>query len=282
MGNAGKYAVPVLGAVLVLSLTACGGGDDKKSAGSSKGTGSASGAPQSVDRKDAKAVLASSAKKTSEVTAFKIVLTTKDNEGDTRAEQSWRKKPTPLTAVKSISNAPGKPGKETYSIVTGGFVYTKTDQVPASGKSWIKIETKAGTDPNRIEGFVSDRLAALNATPSTQWVGAETVNGRPADHYRATVVMADLAKYEGPAMSKTVRDGYVGDAKEAGRKQVVLDMWVGKDDLPLKSQEAGKGKKGDEVVTEEYSDYGVAPKDEAPPASAALTWDEYLKALDKG
>ncbi|MFB7744986.1 hypothetical protein [Streptomyces sp. NPDC056132] len=264
-----------------MSLTACGGGDDKKGGGSAKAGGSASESPKSVDRKDAKAVLASSAKKTSEVTAFKIVLTTKDNEGDTRAEQSWRKKPQPLTTVKSISNAPGKPGKESYSIVTGGVVYTKTDQVPASGKSWFKIETKAGTDPNRIEGFVSDRLAALNATPSTQWVGAETVNGRPADHYRATIVMADLAKYEGPAMSKAARDGYVRDAKEAGRKQVVLDMWVGKDDLPLKSQEAGKGKKGDEVVTEEYSNYGAGPKDEAPPASAVLTWDEYLNALAK-
>ncbi|MFD7167067.1 hypothetical protein [Streptomyces violascens] len=70
--------------------------------------------------------------------------------------------------------------------------------------------------------------------------------------------------------------------EQAGKTQVVLDVWVGKDDLVLKSQQSGKGKQGDEVVTEEYSDYGVASKEEAPPASAVLTWDEYMAALSKG
>ncbi|MFB7644577.1 hypothetical protein ACWCWQ_07855 [Streptomyces sp. NPDC001571] len=281
MGNAGKYAVPVLGAVLVLSLTACGGGDDKKSAGSAKPSGSASAAAKSADRLDVRAVLKSASKKTSEATAFKIVQTTKNNEGDKRVEESWRRKPAPFTTVKSISNAPGKPGKESYSIVTGGFVYTKTDQVPASGKSWFKIETKAGTDPQRTEGLASDRLAVLLAS-ATGRVGEETVNGRLADRYQATVTMADLAHYDRPDLSKEVRDGYLADAKEAGQASVVLDMWIGKDDLPLKSQQRGKGKHGDEDVTEVYSDYGVAPKEQAPPASDVLTWDEYMDALMKG
>ncbi|MFF4187906.1 hypothetical protein ACFYZ9_32405 [Streptomyces sp. NPDC001691] len=83
-------------------------------------------------------------------------------------------------------------------------------------------------------------------------------------------------------MDDVGRDGYVAGAKEAGRTQVVLDLWVGKDDLVLKSQEAGKGKQGDEVVTEEYSAYGVDPKLDAPPASSVLTWDEYMGALSKG
>lgn len=188
----------------------------------------------------------------------------------------------PLIAVKATDNKPGKPGKETYSIVTGGFVYTKTDQVPAIGKSWFKIETKGGTDPNRVEGLLPDHLGALGATSTTKWVGDEAVGGHPADHYQATVVMADPAKYDGPAMNDVSRDGYVVGAKQAGKTQVVLDVWVGKDDRVLKSQESGKGKQGDEVVTEEYSDYGVAPKGEAPPASAVLTWDECTAALSKG
>jgi hypothetical protein len=283
VGIARKCAVPVLGAVLAVSLSACGGGDDSKGADGKKDAKSAaSSAPKSADRRDAKAVISAAAKKTSEVTAFKTVRTTKNPQDDKRSEQVWRKKPAPLTAVRATDNKPGKPGKETYSIITGGFVYTKTDQVPSSGKSWFKIETKAGTDPNRVEGLLPDYLGALGATSTTKWVGDEAVGGRPADHYSATVVMADLAKYDGPAMDDVSRDGYVADAKQAGKTQVVLDVWVGKDDLVLKSQESGKGKQGDEVVTEEYSDYGVDPKVDAPPASAVLTWDEYMAALSKG
>uniref|UniRef100_A0AAU2V4U8 Uncharacterized protein n=1 Tax=Streptomyces sp. NBC_00003 TaxID=2903608 RepID=A0AAU2V4U8_9ACTN len=89
-----------------------------------------------------------------------------------RLDGVWRKKPAPLTAVKATDNKPGEPGKETYSIVTGGFVYTKTDQVPATGKSWFKIETKAGADPNRVEGLLPDYLGALGATGSTKWIGS--------------------------------------------------------------------------------------------------------------
>lgn len=283
VGTAKKYAVPFLGAVLAVGLTACGGGDDSKSADGQKGAGgTASSAPKSAERSDAKSVIAAAAKKTAGVTAYKIDQTTKNSEGEKRSEQAWRKKPVPLTVVKSTEKKPGATDRESYSIVTGGAVYTKTDKVPTTGKSWFKIETQAGKDPNRVEGLLPGRLGALGATSSTKWVGSEPVGGHPADHYSATVVLSELATYEGPAMNHADRDEYVLGAKDAGESQVVVDVWVGKDDLVLKSQEHGKGKHGDEVVTEEYSDYGIAPKEEAPPASAVLTWDEYMAALTKG
>ncbi|MFE9406715.1 hypothetical protein ACFYNY_33970 [Streptomyces sp. NPDC006530] len=283
MGTARKYAVPFLGAALAVGLTACGGGDDSKSGEGQKGAkGTASSAPKSADRSDAKSVIAAAAKKTADVTAYKIDQKTKNSEGDRRSEQAWRKKPVPLTVVKTTENKPGQKARESYSIVTGGSVYTKTDKVPATGKSWFKIETQAGRNPNRVEGLLPGRLGVLGATASTKWVGSEPVGSHPADRYSATVVLSELATYEGPAMNHADRDEYVLAAKDAGESQVVVDVWVGKDDIVLKSQEHGKGKHGDEVVTEEYSDYGIAPKEEAPPASAVLTWDEYMAALTKG
>ncbi|WP_125511394.1 hypothetical protein [Streptomyces sp. WAC 01529] len=262
-----------VGAALTMVLAGCGGngGDDRSGAGRDQGKAAQD------ERKDARAVLTAAAKKTAAQSSYKTVQTGQG--GTDRAEMLYQKKPAASVIKAEVSKSAANPNGVSHMLSTGGSTYVKTDKVP--GKSWYSMDLGGGEDGGgapRAAGYVAEFAGALAATESTEWVAEEKAGGRTADHYRGKVVLDELAKYTGPALSKDRRDLYVTMAKKQGMKSVVIDMWVGKDDLILKSRETGEGKKGREVINEEYSDFGAVPAISAPPAGSVATWDEFIAA----
>ncbi|MEU7580836.1 hypothetical protein AB0B50_24890 [Streptomyces sp. NPDC041068] len=264
-----------VGAALTMTLAGCGsdgGGDDPGGAARDKGGASRD------DRTDAREVLLAAAKKTGAQPSYKTIQTGKG--GSDRSEMLYQKKPAATVVKAEVGKSAANPDGTSHMLSAGGVTYVKTAKVP--GKSWYSMDVggsgshKEGAP--RAAGYVAEFTGALAATKSTEWVAEEKVGGRPADHYRGKVVLDELAKYRGPALSKDLRDMYVGLAKKQGMSSVVIDMWVGKDDLVLKSRETGTGKKGREEINEEYSDFGAVPRISAPPAGAVATWDEFIAA----
>lgn len=252
--------------MLAMGLTACSGGK----------------ADDNVAQKDARAVLADAAEKTAVQNSYR---TRQSGSSDgSVAEMAWQRKP-----FFSSTNIHGKktednPSGETYLVGTAEGAFTKTDKIP--GKEWFRIEPSSGkgdkeADRSRSRGLLTELLGALNATGDAKWVRAEKVHGRPTDHFQGTVVLAELAKYQGPAMDKDVHDWYVGTLQKSGKKQAVIDIWVGRDGLVVKAQEVSSGDKGQERITEEYRDYGADLKGEVPPANEVASFDEYIQALAK-
>jgi hypothetical protein len=270
-----RFAVPVVGSlVLAVGLTACGGG------GGSGGDGNKSGAGASQP-KDARAALAAAAKKTGEQNSYKTRQSGSSSE-DGVTDMAWQRTPFYSSMQVHGKKTKDNPSGETYLVDTADGAYTKTDRIP--GKDWFKMDPSSDkkTDRSRSRGLLTEFFGALNATGSAKWVGAEQIGGQPTDHFQGTVNIAELAKYQGPAMDKDSHDWYVDVMRKGGKDQAVIDLWIGKDDLVAKSQEVSSGKKGQERIVEEYSEYGTSLKAEIPPADRVATFDEYIEALAKG
>lgn len=260
------------GAALTVVLAGCGG--ESHNSGASRVEDEAA-----KKRTDARTVLVVAARKTAEQASYKTVQTGEG--GSDRSEMLFQQKPYASVIMSWGKKTEDNPSGFNHMISMGDAIYVKSDHVP--GKSWYRMDQNGGGDPgnSRAAGFINEIAGALAATGSTSWVGEEQVGGRPADHYRGTVVFDELAHYTGPAIKDDVRDYYVQLAKRRGETSAVLDMWVGKDDLILKSQEVTTGSKGQEQVFEEYSDFGAVPAITAPPADTVATWDEFIAGKTK-
>lgn len=288
-----KSALAVTAGALVMGLTACGGGDGAKSSDGSDGK-KGSGGAAAAKRPDAPVVLKAALAKMEGQSSYKTVETAKTgSEPETRAEMKFRNEPE-ATEIKSL----GEKSKGTHILSVGGVTYMATDQVP--GKHWFTMDDlgsapkkpaapagKSGEKPKenperRIQGSMKKWVGALLAgSKDLRHVGVETVGGRPTDRYRGTVVLADLEHYEGPAMAKEYRDLYLLQTKKSGMKQTEIDVWVDRDNLIAKEEERGSTPKGDERITEEFSDYGMDPKLVAPDRKDVASWQEYVASAGK-
>ncbi|TGA91861.1 hypothetical protein [Streptomyces sp. MZ04] len=266
-----------MGAALTIMAAGCGGdgGSDRGDAGKDNGKGGDDKSHARTDaRADARAVLLAAAKKTGAQTSYKTVQTGQG--GTDRSEMLYQRKPAATVIKAEVTKSAAAPDGISHMVSLGGTTYVKTDKVP--GKSWYSMDIGGGAGAPRAAGYVPEFAGALAATKSTKWIAEEKVGGHPADHYRGTVVLSELADYTGPALDEDLRDAYVEGAEKQGMKSVVIDMWVGKDDLVLKSRETGEGSKGREVINEEYSAFGAVPKIAAPVAGTVATWDEFISA----
>ncbi|MGW0532287.1 hypothetical protein [Streptomyces sp. NPDC003032] len=263
-----------VGAALTMVLAGCGGEGDGADGDQGKASQNERAEERKDQRKDARAVLTAAARKTAAQSSYKTIQTGQG--GTDRSEMLYQKKPGATVIKAQVSKSAINPDGVSHMLSTGGSTYVKTDKVP--GKSWYSMDLGGGGGAPRGAGYVAEFTGALAATESTEWVAEEKVGGRPADHYRGKVVLDELAKYDGPALSADLRDLYVKMAKKQGMESVVIDMWVGKDDLVLKARETGEGKKGRDEINEEYSDFGAVPKISAPPAASVATWDQFIAA----
>ncbi|MEV8016002.1 hypothetical protein AB0O76_06600 [Streptomyces sp. NPDC086554] len=266
-----------VGAALTVTVAGCGGdggsdrGSDRGDAGKGQGQG---GDNKSDARTDARTVLLAAAKKTGAQSSYKTVQTGQG--GSDRSEMLYQRKPAATVIKAEVTKSAANPDGISHMLSLGGTTYVKTDKVP--GKSWYSMDVGGGGGAPRAAGYVPEFAGALAATKSTKWIAEEKIAGRTADHYRGTVVLSELAEYTGAALDEDLRDAYVEGAQKQGMKSVVIDMWVGKDDLVLKSRETGESSKGREVINEEYSHFGAVPKIAAPAPGTVATWDEFISA----
>lgn len=286
-------ALATAGAALAVMLAGCGSGE-------SEGAGPRPGAPESErgegeagpgkgpakgngEGADVRAALTAAARKTGEQSSYRTLQSGEPGAG--HSEMVFQKSPSASVIKAWTQPSRANPSGFTQTVSLGGKTYVHTDDVP--GKSWYTMDdtayaggAKASGGP-RAAGYVPEFTGALAASPSTRRVGEERVGGRAADHYRGTVVMDELAAYSGPAIDRRVRDGYVAGARQQGMESAVIDLWVGKDGLVLKSREAGRGSKGPGLIVEEYTDFGAVPPVTAPPADTVATWKEFVDGVSQ-
>ncbi|GAA0445033.1 hypothetical protein ABZ951_02305 [Streptomyces sp. NPDC046215] len=280
-----KSVMAAASAALVMGLAACGG-HDTKAADAEDGSSARPGGAAAGKRADAPVVLKAAVAKMAQQNSYRTVETSKTgDEPEARAEMVFQNEPE-ATEVKTA---------ETHMLSVDGVSYMATKDVP--GKSWFTTDEPAAkaeqpaaspsTPPKenayrRVGGSVKKWVGALLAvSKDLKHVGGDTVGGRVTDHYRGTVVLADLKNYEGPAMTKDYRDVYVLQTGESGTQKAEIDVWVDKDGFIAKEEEKGRTSKGDQRITEEFSDYGVAPKLRAPDSKDVATWSEYVAAGSK-
>ncbi|PNE30498.1 hypothetical protein AF335_30120 [Streptomyces eurocidicus] len=243
-----KCAVAATGAALALGLTACGGDGDAR---------------------DPRAALTAAGQKVAEQNSYKTEQLTKDADGEKRDEHAFSRKPD-LASTKSWG--PGHGTEASIEMVsTEKTVFNRSPR--RSGERWLRIDRegplpgKKFPGPREAQGELPNWLAALGASKGVTEVGEETVRGKPATHFKGTVVLDELEDDKGDALRDSLRDtheNFVLPRRVSGFHQVDIDIWIGRDGLPLKGRESGKGSKGASDTTEEYTDYGVDPKIQVP------------------
>ncbi|MEV5238363.1 hypothetical protein AB0K89_04430 [Streptomyces cinnamoneus] len=280
-----KSVMAAASAALVMGLAACGG-QGTKAPDAVDGSSARPGGAAAGERADAPAVLKAAMEKMAQQNSYRTVETARTgNEPESRAEMAFRNEPE-ATEVKT---------PDTHMVSVGHASYMATTDIP--GKSWFAMDepnsgaqkptASPSTPPKenagrRVAGSVKKWVGALlAASKDLKRVGGETVGGRATDHYRGTVVLADLKNYQGPAMTKDYRDLYLLQSGKAGMEKAEIDVWVDKSGFIAKEEEKGRTPKGDERITEEFSDYGVDPKIKAPDAKDVATWSEYVAAGSK-
>ncbi|MEV0282361.1 hypothetical protein AB0I22_39205 [Streptomyces sp. NPDC050610] len=281
-----KSVTAAISAALVMGLAACGGHDTTASDVKS-GSSARPGGAVADERAAAPAVLKAALAKMARQNSYRTVETAKTGgEPESRTEMAFRNEPE-ATEIKSA---------EVHLLSVGGTSYMATKDVP--GKSWFTMDepdsgakkqatASPSTPPKenagrRVGGSVKKWVGALlAASKDLKHVGRETTGGRATDHYHGTVVLADLKNYEGPAMTKDYRDLYLLQSGKAGRKKPEIDVWVDENGFIAKEEEKGRTAKGDERITETFSDYGADPKIKAPDPKDVATWSQYVAASGK-
>ncbi|ARZ67709.1 putative lipoprotein [Streptomyces albireticuli] len=267
MNGIQKCVVAAAGAALTLGLTACGGGEER----------------------DPHAALKAARQKTAQQNSYKTKQLTKDAGGEKREEHAFSREPD-LSSTKSWGprgKAPGRGSEVSIEMIsTEKTLFARAPRM--SRDRWLRTDRdgpvpgKKDPGPREAQGELPDWLAALGASKGVTKVGEETVGGKPATHFKGTVVLDELDEYKGDAIQDDQREHFTRPRRISGLHEVDIDIWVGRDDLPLKARESGKGSKGPVDTTEEYTDYGVDPKIQVPAAKDTMSIEEYTSGKYDG
>ncbi|MFE0046110.1 LolA-like protein [Streptomyces albireticuli] len=284
-----KSFLAATGAALALTLTACGGGGGSESSG-----GGAAKNGAKADTRDPYAVLKAAKAKVAKQNSYKTKRLAKNSEGHERVEYAFSREPD-LTDKKSwdYSREAKENGLDNYDQMVGTEDALFTRNAGLAGGRWLRTDVKdkaaekeairKGEIQQRAEGELPNWLGVLGASKGVTKVGEEKVGGKPAAHFKGTVVLDELEKYKGDAMRDWLRESFVEERRKRGHDKVDVDVWIGRDDLPLKAQESGKDSKGPRDTTEEYTDYGVDPKIQVPALKDSITLDQFAQeSYDKG
>lgn len=258
-----KCVVAAAVAAVSLGLTACGGESEAR---------------------DPSAPLKAARQKAGEQNSYKIKRLTKSAHDETRDELVFSRKPV-LTWTKSWGAPRKGAGLDAANVETIGTedaMYSRSPRQP--GDRWLRTDFEGDAAMKRFAhreagGTLPLWLAALGATGPAKGVtevGEETVGGKPATHFKGTVVLDDLQNHKGDVVGDL--EDFVRPHRVDGFHKVDIDIWIGRDGLPLKARESGTGSKGTRDITEEYSDYGADPKIQVPPAKDTMTAEEYERS----
>ncbi|MEU5460503.1 hypothetical protein ACH41C_07240 [Streptomyces althioticus] len=295
-----RAGVCLTAAAVVVGLAGCQDGDD---GGGKKAGASAEG----QTREEAAEVLQAAFKKTSEAKSSKIRMTIQMS--GTAAEsgtmemsgvQGWDPAVMDVTMKGSgfAAAGPGTP-EQMRMIMLDGVMYVDMGAEQAAemdGKRWMKMDFKALADASGdpevqkqmtggLENMNQDpaqQLALLLESSSLKHVGPEKVDGVEAQHYKGTLSFEEMvdANTSFDLLSKDERDELVATAEKSGMKGYDTEIWVNKDDLPVKMVVGMTMAQGTMKMTSHFSDYGAKAEVEAPPAGETLDFMQMLKDLE--
>jgi hypothetical protein len=230
-------------AAVLLGGGAVGCGDDSAKADSAELTPSAA--------------VAKAVEKAEDITSLHYrVSGTVPEKGRLRAEASMEKKPAVMTMVMTVAGA-RKPGEVDIRFV-GKTIYIGGSGVDTSkwgNKSWLKAEPALwgrgaaynqsyGVLPGSMEGSPVVQSTIMVGSEDVRRVGAETVDGTKATHYRGTVTEHGLRDAQSAAKGKAAWQRRTDSLDQFVALQVdgtmAMDLWVDGDDHPRRFRVRGK------------------------------------------
>ncbi|WP_416972404.1 hypothetical protein [Streptomyces sp. 4F14] len=281
-----KTAAAGVTALVLTGAVGCGNGSD------------------TVERTAAQ-VLTASFKKTAEAKSAKVNMTMtmpKSMEGGGNSTMTgvmgWD--PTVMDVVvkgDGLTSEPGDP-ESVRMIMANNVMYMDMGTKAAAdmdGKRWMKLDlmaaAKATGDKALQKQMTSglqemnqspvDQLALLLESPNLKHIGSEKIDGAEADHYKGLLTVKEML-----ASSKSLdildsadRDKLLKNIEKAGFTGYDTDVWVNKDDLPVRMDVVMDHPDGKLKMSMKLSDYGA--KAQVTPPAAKDTFDlfEMLKGL---
>ncbi|MEW2547941.1 hypothetical protein AB0910_19585 [Streptomyces sp. NPDC047002] len=162
------------------------------------------------------------------------------------------------------------------------------------GKRWMKLDLGSGASAAggaaggdsallgsslQSDQSPAQQFATLLQSPQITRVGAETVDGVRAQHYRGRLTVQQmLASGNAEALTAEQRKQAADSMKKAGITAEDFDVWVGADDFPVRVSVAMDTASGPMKVDEHLSDYRAKAADvQAPPAGQTFTLQDLMK-----
>ncbi|MFJ4519608.1 hypothetical protein ACIP4Y_01415 [Streptomyces sp. NPDC088810] len=164
----------------------------------------------------------------------------------------------------------------THVLFVDGVYYYDVDRFPSGpyqGKDWIRVDGSAIFGEKGAQALSGDNgspsasMKGLKYAKDVKDLGTQTVNGRRTTHYRGVIDSAHMGKFkdvygEGSPMGAAT-----------GTRSIVMDVWVGSDDLPVRLKE----KFGVMTVSMDFDKFGKAASVKAPPAARTADLTEVIK-----
>ncbi|MFD9307220.1 hypothetical protein ACFWCB_31890 [Streptomyces sp. NPDC060048] len=162
-------------------------------------------------------------------------------------------------------------GTVTMRLVQGAYYYgiDPAPDGPFKGKSWLKVEASAVLGDKGASAMNTGNSDPTAGLKTLKWakdvtkVGTETVNGKSAVHYHATIPKDRL----GDAASLF---GAVGGGSA---DELVADVWVDDQGMPARLSQTY----GSVSADVEFQSFGVAKDIAAPPVDDTADMTEMIK-----
>ncbi|WP_327315170.1 hypothetical protein [Streptomyces sp. NBC_01235] len=248
------------------------------------GTKAAEGAAKAVDRSEAiMAALTRATDRTDRVGSARVKMTTDLGTGTPIAMDgtySWGdgyaydvQMDTKASQMQTLQDAP-----TIRTLLVDGAYYYDVDPQPSgplAGKEWMKIDASAVLGDKGAQalsgssGSPTASLKGLKYANDVDDLGTETVNGKHATHYRATIDQSRMGKFKDALGDK---GGLLGSTT-GGVDSITVDVWVGDDDLPVRILQVMGAMK----VTVDFEKFGATAEVKAPPAAQTGDLTEAIK-----
>lgn len=162
-------------------------------------------------------------------------------------------------------------------LVDGAYYYDIDPQPsgPLAGKEWMRIDASAVLGEQGAQalsgsaGSPTASLKGLKYADDVDDLGVETVDGKRATHYRATIDQAHMGAFKNALGDGNSLLGSTTGAVDS----VAVDVWVGDDDLPVRILQV----MGAVKVTVDFEKFGAATEVKAPPAAQTGDLTEAVK-----
>ncbi len=288
-------AATAVGAVGLLTLTACGTVSHVASAAASQ----AAALPA-----NAAAVLGLASTQVDNAGSAKLSGTVKQP-GQTTTETvdgsiSWGSS---AELQGDISGAQGisqfsTTGQVPFAVVDGDM-YLQVDAAAAAqlqGKHWMKFDfaelaaasgsSQSANAASGLQGLLKQfspvqSIRAIAKSPGVHAVGRETMDGVATTHFTGTVTLAQLVAAQSGITAAQAQALETADAS-VGFTGETIDVWLDAKNLPVRVEEQASTAKGDMVIDRHFSDYGVPVNVAVPPSSDTVDLAALLKAAKQG
>lgn len=285
-----RVGLSVALAAALTSVAACGGSDDGKTKGESRGG--------SVLPADPVAALLAVQKKTGGANSAKIEGTTSMGTTMSMKQTGALDWSDGITGSMEITYTGGTMADSMKQLGGDGTMQARyfkdgyaADMGPAmaqqtGGKRWISYSyddlaelggASGAAMKDQMQNTAPDQgVKSLLASGDVKKVGKEDVRGVSATHYSGTVDVADLTA-KNSKLDAAQLDELKKQLNDAGITTEKIDIWVDANDLLVKKTERGQMKTGELNSTVFYSDYGTKVTVERPPAGETIGFKELLQ-----